>query len=69
VILNILAHLAHLAQSYFSLIFSATNTYNCSQFDLTNKKVAVTEDKSSVKSEQRLRLFFLTATAAITGKF
>ena len=27
---NILAHLAHLAQSYFSLIFSATNTYNCS---------------------------------------
>ena len=29
VILNILAHLAHLAQSYFSLIFSATTIYNC----------------------------------------
>jgi len=38
VILSILAHLAHLAQSYFSLIFSAINTYNCSWFDLTNKK-------------------------------
>ena len=30
VILSILAHLAHLAQSYFSLIFSAINTYNFS---------------------------------------
>ena len=30
VILSILAHLAHLAQFYFSLIFSAINTYNCS---------------------------------------
>ena len=38
VILSILAHLAHLAQSYFSLIFSAINTYNSSWFDQTNKK-------------------------------
>ena len=38
VILSILAHLAHLAQFYFSLIFSAINTYNCFWFDLTNKK-------------------------------
>ena len=30
VILSILAHLAHLAQSYFSMIFSAINTYNYS---------------------------------------
>ena len=36
--MNILAHLAHLAQFYFSLIFSAINTYNCFWFDLTNKK-------------------------------
>ena len=39
VILSILAHLAHLAQSFFSLIFSAINTYNCSWFDLTSKKI------------------------------
>ena len=29
VILSTLGHQAHLAQSYFSLIFSAINTYNC----------------------------------------
>ena len=33
VILSILAHLAHLAQSCFSLIFSAIYTYNCAWFD------------------------------------
>ena len=38
VILSNLAHLAHLAQSYFSLTFSAINTYNCDWFNLTNKK-------------------------------
>ena len=38
VILSILAHPAHLAPSYFSLIFSAFNTYNCSWFNLTNEK-------------------------------
>ena len=54
---NILAHLAHLAQSYFSLIFSAINTYNCFWFDLTIKKNLVTEDKSMVKNDQCLRLF------------
>ena len=37
-ILSILAHLDHLAQSYFSLIFSEINTYNGSWLDLTNKK-------------------------------
>ena len=51
IILNILAHLAHLAQFYFSLIFSAINTYNCFWFDLTNKKNSVTEDKSMVKND------------------
>ena len=55
VILNILAHLAHLAQSYFSLIFSATNTYNCFQFEQINKNSC--SDKSLMKSEQRLQLF------------
>ena len=44
IILNILAHLAHWAQSYFSLIFSAINTYNYFCFDLS--------DKSMVKSDQ-----------------
>ena len=39
VFLSISTHLAHLAQPYFSLIFSAINTYNCSWFDLTNKKI------------------------------
>ena len=38
IILIILAHLAHLAQSYFSLIFSAINTYNCFWFHLINEK-------------------------------
>ena len=38
VILSILAHLAHSVESYFSLIFSATSTYNCSWFDLINEK-------------------------------
>ena len=48
--LIILAHLAHLAQFYFSLIFSAS--FNCFWFDLTNKKNLVTEDKNMVKSDQ-----------------
>ena len=34
IILNTLAHLAHLAQFYFSLIFSAINIYNCFCFIL-----------------------------------
>ena len=44
VIFNILDHLAHCAQSYFSLILI---------FDLTNKKIV----KCLVKSDQCLRLF------------
>jgi len=68
VILNILAHLAHLAQSYFSLIFSATNTYNCSQFDLTNKKSCSDWRQKLGEKWTTLTTFFLTATAAITGK-
>ena len=56
IIFNILAHLAHLARFYFSLIFSAINTYNCFWFDPINKKNFMTEDKSRVKSDQCLRL-------------
>ena len=69
VILSILAHRAHLAQSYFSLIFSAFNAYNCSWFDLTNKKNC--NDWRQKHGEQWLMLmtFFLTAIAAITGSF
>ena len=52
IILNISAHLAHLAQSYFSLIFSAVNTYNCFWFDLTKFQWL-----KMVKSDQCLRLF------------
>ena len=52
IILIILAHLAHLAQSYFSLIFSAVNTYNCFWFDLTKFQWL-----KMVKSDQYLRLF------------
>ena len=37
VILSILAHLAHLAQSFFSLILSSINTYSCSWFNPTNR--------------------------------
>ena len=54
VVLSILAHLAHLAQSYFSLIFSAVNTYN---FDLTNMKKKVTENRNLVKRDQCFQLF------------
>ena len=57
IILDILAHLAHLARFYFSLIFSAINTHNCFWFDLINKKNSMTEDKIKVKSDQCLRLF------------
>ena len=39
IILIVLDHLAHFAQSYFSLIFSAINKYNCSWFDLIHKKI------------------------------
>ena len=35
--MSILAHRAHLAQSYSSLIFSAFNIYNCSWFNLKNE--------------------------------
>ena len=56
-ILSILAHQAHLAQSHFSLIFRAINTYNRSWFDLIEKRFAVTRDNSLVKSDQCLRLF------------
>ena len=67
-ILSISAHLAHLAQSYFFLIFSAINTYNCSWFDLTNRRFAVTEKKKLGEKWLMLTTFFLTATAAIAGK-
>ena len=67
--LNILAHLAHLAQSYFSLIFSAINTYNCLWFDLTNRKICSDWKQKHSKKWSVLTTFFLTATAAITGIF
>ena len=44
VVLSTLGHQAHLAQSYFSLIFSAINTYNCLWFNLTLWRIAITED-------------------------
>ena len=59
-ILSILAHLAHLAQFYFSLIFSAINT--CSWFDLKDNWWQKLGEKWSM-----FTTFFLTATAAITG--
>ena len=64
--LNILAHLAHLAQLYFSLIFSAINTYNCSWFDLASKKICSHWRQKLVEKWPMLTTFFLTATAAIT---
>ena len=68
VILSILAHLAHLAQSYISLINSATNTCKCSWFDLTSKKICSDWKQNLGEKWPILTTFFLTATAAITGK-
>ena len=68
VIFSILAHLAHLAQSYFSLIFSAINTYNCSWFDLTNKKICSDWRQKLGEKWPMLTTFFLTTIAAITGR-
>ena len=67
VMLNILAHLTHLAQSYFFLIFSAINTYNCFWFDLTNRKICSDWKQKLGEKWPTLTTFFLTATAAITG--
>ena len=64
----ILAHLAHLAQSYLSLIFSAINTYYCSWFHLTNKKICSDWRQKLGEKWPMLMTFFLTATAAITGR-
>ena len=65
----ILAHLADLAQFYFSLIFCAIHTYNCSWFDLANKKNCSDWKQKLGEEGPMLRTFFLTATAAITGTF
>ena len=67
VILSILAHLAHLAQSYFSLIFSAINTFNCFWFNLTNGEICNEWGRRLGEKWQMLTPFFLTAIAAITG--
>ena len=67
VILGISAHRAHLAQSYFSLIFRAFNTYNCSWFNLTNKKICSDWKRKHGKKWPMLMTFFLTAIVAITG--
>ena len=69
VIFSILAHLAYLVWSYFSLIFSAINTYNCSWFDLTNKKIGSDWRKNFGEKWPMLMIFFPTAIAAITGKY
>ena len=66
-ILSVLAHLAHLAQSYFSLIFSAINAYNCSQFDLTNNKICNDWRQKLAEKWPMLVTFFLTAISSITG--
>ena len=63
----ILAHLNHLAQFYFSLIFSAINTFNCFWFDLTNKKKFSDWRQKHGEKWRMFTTFFLTATAAITG--
>ena len=68
VILSILAHLAHLAQSYISRINSATNTCKCSWFDLTSRKICSDWKQKLGEKWPMLTTFFLTATAAITGK-
>ena len=67
IILNILAHLAHLARFYFSLIFSAINTYNYFHFDLIDKKDFNDWRQKHGEKWPMLTTFFLTATAAITG--
>ena len=67
VILSVLAHQAHLAQSYSSLIFSAFNTYNCSWFHLKNKKNFSDWRWKHAEKWPMLMTFFLTAIAAITG--
>ena len=66
VILSILAHLAHLAQSYISRINSATNTCKCSWFDLTSRKICSDWKQKLGEKWPMLTTFFLTATAAIT---
>ena len=66
-VLNILAHLTHLAQSYFCLIFSAINTYNCFWFDQTNKKDCSDWTQKLGEKWPMITTFFLTETAAITG--
>ena len=67
VILSILAHRAHLAQSYFSPIFSAFMAYNCSWFLLTIKKNCSNWRHKHGEKWPMLMTFFLTAIAAITG--
>ena len=66
-ILIISAHLAHLAQFYFSLIFSAINTFNCFWFDLTNKKKFSDWRQKHGEKWPMFTTFFLMATASITG--
>ena len=64
-ILNTLAHLAHLAQFYFSLIFSAINAYNYFWFVLTNKKKFIDWRQRHGKKWPMLTTFFLTATLLV----
>ena len=67
VILIILAHLAHLPQSYFSLIIIGFNTHNCSLFYLTNSQYCSDWRKKHGENWPMLMTFSLTAIAPITG--
>ena len=66
-ILIILAHLAHLPQSYFSLIIIGFNTHNCSLFYLTNSQYCSDWRKKHGENWPMLMTFSLTAIAPITG--
>ena len=65
VISNILAHLAHLAQFYFSQIFITINTYNCFWFHLTNEKIRSDWRQKFGEKWPMLTTFFLTTTTAL----
>ena len=64
-ILSILAHLAHLAQSFFS-DFQRNQYINCPWFDLTNQKIYSDWKQKLGKKWSMLPTFFLRAIAAIT---
>ena len=68
VILSISVHPAHLAQSYFSLIYSAIIIFNCSWIYLTKEKKCSDWRQMLCGKWPMLTTFLLMAIAAITGK-